>query len=784
MSNDIENLKEEVRRLNESLKWYQATFENRKLLGIIKDRIVMKLKKISRITSSKIRFVDLLSGGVNSRKKRQASTQSVHQLEVDVARIEEGTPEENNEKSRKERKGFLSDILPHFYTLDDKKWTIRIHAEIDIILPVYNGLDYLKVLIPQIFRNSDLPFNLFIVNDYSPDKRMLPYLKSVEAAHSNVTLINNRKNIGFTHSVNVALRKTKRHVVLLNSDTEVPEGWLSRLVFPIIHNSSIASCTPFSNAATICSFPNIGDNDLVAGLSAQEIDKLFQRGKSYYFEVPTGVGFCMLLNRAAIDKIGLLDEKRFEKGYGEEVDWCQRAIRAGFINVIVQNLFVYHKHGASFLPEVKSRLLSKHQAILNSLYPDFHEKVMNSIEHSFHNKIRELFLVLLGNETAGKRILYYDHDLGGGANLYIENNTEKRKDKDLVLVLKYIHPLSNPTRSYRLQVFYKDYSATFLLDSTNDIRLLFNYIHLDEIIVSEIVSYPDPLTELSRLQSLKKQFGVKISFLLHDYFSVCPNFNLMQNNKKFCNVPEMSGCEKCVSMVGYNPVLFPSDYENLVQWRAQWMAFLEAVDEIICFSTHPRKILDKAYPGLDAGKIHVVPHVVEGIKRKAPAANARRHADGEGRKLNPPKALRIAVLGSIHSEFKGASVVNSLAKLLEKKGIQDITLTVIGDLSRDFHHQRIKITDEYNRENLMQIIESHETDVIFIPSIWPETFSYTTAEAILSGLPVCSFNLGGQADQILGYKKGILFEEMEPENVIRSFVKLRNQQKTRTGVFG
>ena len=41
-----------------------------------------------------------------------------------------------------------------------------------------------------------------------------------------------------------------------------------------------------------------------------------------------------------------------------------------------------------------------------------------------------------------------------------------------------------------------------------------------------------------------------------------------------------------------------------------------------------------------------------------------------------------------------------------------------------------------------------------IPSIWPETFSYTTHEAIATGLPVWSFDLGAQADAIRGRRKG------------------------------
>ena len=63
------------------------------------------------------------------------------------------------------------------------------------------------------------------------------------------------------------------------------------------------------------------------------------------------------MSKNAIEKVGVLDADSFGMGYGEENDWCQRAILAGYRNVQVENLFVYHKHGGSFLSEDKKRYL-------------------------------------------------------------------------------------------------------------------------------------------------------------------------------------------------------------------------------------------------------------------------------------------------------------------------------------------------------------------------------------------------------------------------------------------
>ena len=76
---------------------------------------------------------------------------------------------------------------------------------------------------------------------------------------------------------------------------------------------------PFSNNATICSYPHFcEDNELPDGLSLEEVDALFACANAgQVIEIPTGVGFCMYLRRAAIDDVGVFDADAFGRGYGE-----------------------------------------------------------------------------------------------------------------------------------------------------------------------------------------------------------------------------------------------------------------------------------------------------------------------------------------------------------------------------------------------------------------------------------------------------------------------------------
>ena len=230
---------------------------------------------------------------------------------------------------------------------------------IDIIIPIYNGLQYFDKLFAGI-EKTKMKYRLILVDDQSPDPAVREYLERYVAEHEGTVLLRNEKNMGFLPSVNRALAIAEHHVALVNTDVEVPEGWLERLMWPIFTKEKVASSTPFTTCGTICSFPNFcEDNVIFEGMPLWQIDDAFRQIRPQYATMPTGIGFCMGMNLEAIREVGLLDEENFDKGYGEENDWCQRAIQAGYTNVQVENLFVYHKHGGSFSSEEKLRLLKR-----------------------------------------------------------------------------------------------------------------------------------------------------------------------------------------------------------------------------------------------------------------------------------------------------------------------------------------------------------------------------------------------------------------------------------------
>jgi hypothetical protein len=164
-------------------------------------------------------------------------------------------------------------------------------------------------------------------------------------------------------------------VVLLNSDTEVPAGWLDRLAGHAHASPWIGTVTPFSNNATICSYPCATGPAIAFGRTLAEVDaaaRVVNGGRRV--DVPTGVGFCWYLRRDCILQTGLLDAATFGAGYGEENDFCLRAARHGWRHVLACDTFVYHQGGASFGTSGRG-LYRRNQTLLHARYHYYSDQI-------------------------------------------------------------------------------------------------------------------------------------------------------------------------------------------------------------------------------------------------------------------------------------------------------------------------------------------------------------------------------------------------------------------------
>ena len=253
-------------------------------------------------------------------------------------------------------------------------------AAVDVIIPVYGSRELtLQTLASVLAAHVNLAYELIVVDDASVDRALRGELELL-AGKGLVTLLTNERNVGFVGSVNRGLAlHGDRDVVLLNSDTRVFDGWLDRLMSALRSTPRTATATPFSNAATILSYPvTLRDNTQPSGLDFAVLDRLCAGSGQPLIELPTGVGFCMAMSRACLREVGLFDAERFGRGYGEENDFCLRASAVGWRHVAATDLFVWHRGGGSFGVE-REALIAAAQATLGELHPGYGELVRDFI---------------------------------------------------------------------------------------------------------------------------------------------------------------------------------------------------------------------------------------------------------------------------------------------------------------------------------------------------------------------------------------------------------------------
>ncbi len=643
-----------------------------------------------------------------------------------------------------------------FISFDPKQYALPEHTRINIIIPVYNGYDFLEILFNTLKENTSHPYRLIVVNDASPDERVLPYLQRRLSEFDHATLLDNEENLGFVRSVNRAVEKAEGHFVILNTDTELPPFWLERLMYPVFHMPKVASTTPFTNSGTIASFPKfLEDNPIFEALSVTQLDSMFQKINPipYYAHLPTGVGFCMGVNYDVVQEIGFFDIETFGKGYGEENDWCQRAIEHGYTNILVPNLFVYHKHGGSFPSVLKQKLLEENYSKLLTRHPDYDKQVQRYIQQDPHHTLRKL-LVLTASSLKKPMWIMFDHALGGGANHYADALVEnKHAEGENTLMIRF----DFYTNKFSIHHRYKSYESLFSIDTLNGVEILLEQLRVDTVFLNSLVSYTNSKEILEYLEHFINRRNIDLIIPLHDFYAVCPSYTLLNDTGTYCDIPDIQTCRDCMGRNRLEWKTYHPEPADIDTWRLLWDRLLHLSSSILCFSQSSKEILLKAYPGLESANIEVLPHKVTDM---TPLSLPPKEKDAP---------FTVGVLGAINYA-KGAAMVKDLVSRIDAEDL-NINVVVIGEITEPIESPHYSLTGKYQRNILPEIIQHYHVDLFFIPSIWPETFSYTAEEIMQMELPLMVFDLGAPAERVKMYDKGYIIDEVSADAVLRTVTK-------------
>lgn len=219
----------------------------------------------------------------------------------------------------------------------------------DVVVPVYNNFADTSALLDALAADKSFAGRIILVHDCSTDSRVGPLLRAFAQKETRAELLENVENAGFVRTCNRGIMASSRDVVILNTDIVLPPGAVERILMRLSTTPGIATVTPLSNCAYGVGLPDLlYGNSQPFGATVEQIDAAARcLPRVSNIELASGIGFCMGMSREAINAIGPFDEA-FGLGYGEETDFCMRAVAAGFRHVLAADCYVGHKGGQSF----------------------------------------------------------------------------------------------------------------------------------------------------------------------------------------------------------------------------------------------------------------------------------------------------------------------------------------------------------------------------------------------------------------------------------------------------
>lgn len=622
---------------------------------------------------------------------------------------------------------------------------------VDIIIPVYNAASDLRRCVESVRAATTAPYQLILIDDASTDPAVAGYFAELERRlPPNWQLLRNERNLGFVGTTNRGMGISENDVVLLNSDTVVTRGWLEKLRRCATSDQRIGTITPFSNNAEICSFPRFCENNVWSDREDPEVlnQALERAAVPVYPDLPTGVGFCLYIKRELLNRIGLFDPA-FGLGYGEENDFCLRAAKAGYRNVLCEDTLVLHLGNRSF--DAKKRALSeRNMQILLGRYPDYQVRVTDFIRSDPLKPVREAAksqysIAQGGNHRVG--VLHIQHGKGGGTENHIRS---------------LIRASSATYRHYLLTTIGE---AWELEDHTDQETRHYHFSYRNDEIWSEFLaglcaSFAIGVVHVHHLSGCRdgllaalREMPIPYGFTTHDFYLACPTITLLDAHDVYCGAEtDATRCRSCLAQQAHFRGV------SIDEWRNQHRGFLERASFVLSPSKFAADTLGRYF---SLHGVSVIPH--------GTASSAWSQPAGLRTVLLLPNDAKptVGVLGAI-GPVKGARF---LERLVERTRHRQLALrwVLVGYLDRQYQASQdqdavFTIHGPYRPEDVPALLDHYGIDLLVFPSAGPETFSFTLSEAWAAGRPALVPPMGALAERMEEFRGGWIMNDWSSED--------------------
>lgn len=642
-----------------------------------------------------------------------------------------------------------------YYKKNWKKWKLKSILQslfqkiqpssnkLTIVIPIFNAAEEVEKCMDSIFENTASCINIILVNDASTDHKINELLDCYDKL-STISIINNPKNLGYTKSINIAIKSCETDIIILNSDTEVTPYWAENITRCAYSSKSVGTVTPFSNNAGAFSAPQMNEcNELPYWSDKNSIGRAVTANSLFlYPEIPTGNGFCMFIKRSLIERIGYFDEVNFPKGYGEENDFCLRAKKAGWKNILDDSTFIFHKRTASFKDE-KEKLIIRAKRIIRQKYPTYQEDIKyfykSELVNSSRIRIRQIFEDYeLTFQLMKPTILYVLHKSSGGTPA-TSNDLAKAIEKDYRILFftsdrksLYLYLFSQGKKHLINKWLIKKslYPTSFTNKKYSNVsyNILLNYnvkiVHVRHLIYHTF----DILFQARKL-------NIKTIISFHDFYFICPTVHLLDENNIYCagNCTKTKG--ECKTPYDYTKKISKLKNNWIKKWKEQVSLLLDHVDYFVTTSKFTKETYVKNYPKLNNKNFDVIHHGRDFTHSVKFVPNC------------DESKIKILCPGNLGNN-KGIGFISQLVNFDKD---QKIEIHILGSLSNEAHtlfEGRIISHGKYDREDFHLFVNKIKPHFVGIFSIWPETYCHTMTESWSCGIPVLINAIGTLSERL------------------------------------
>jgi GT2 family glycosyltransferase/glycosyltransferase involved in cell wall biosynthesis len=469
----------------------------------------------------------------------------------------------------------------------------------------------------------------------------------------------------------------------------------------------------------------------------------------------------MYVKAAVLARVGVFEEEAFGRGFGEENDLCERAKRAGFKVRLCDDVFVWHRGKASFGAEGHG-LESKNAQVLEKRQPGYHAQVRRFFEQNplapLHDELR--FHLERSRKGAERALLFLAHaspfasSPGGTEHLVRDLVQALRLPRAVVAfpeggALVVAEVLEGEVASPTFFRFPLEAPApAFCFEHAEiegHLRRIVDLFAISAVHVHHLLFWPLSLGRVLKLA------GIPMCFTSHDYYAVCPNWNLLDlgtGKGCACEAPS-SAC--LVAWLSSLAVEVPEDLGAFRRrHRAAFRELLGSARAVIFPSAAARDQVCR-HVNLDASRVAVVEH-----GRDLPVTAARRA---------PGQRLRLGVVGEVAFPTKGAA---NYLELVRQCRDLPVEWHFFGATEKFDFEQRLRAVagasvqchGRFARDELGNLLAGQGVDLcVLLPSA-EETFSFVLSEVLAAGVPALALRRGALPERIDRSGAGVVVDDL------------------------